>query len=183
MINIFILLGLIVFTRDFVYAAEIVKVGNLTLTSAWSRASTGITRPSAVYLSIQNISSKNDSLISVNTPNAREAEIHQHYIDKGIMKMRQVESIEIPASKMTTLKPGGFHIMLFDLNTLLKEKDMFPLSLTFEEAGKATIMVRVAKVGARKADKNNVLNSQNMKSKSQKEHNDIHFKHGSKPAN
>ena len=56
MINIFILLGLIVFTRDFVYAAEIVKVGNLTLTSAWSRASTSITRPSAVYLSIQNIS-------------------------------------------------------------------------------------------------------------------------------
>ena len=65
MINIFILLGLIVFTRDFVYAAEIVKVGNLTLTSAWSRASTSITRPSAVYLSIQNISSKKDSLIQV----------------------------------------------------------------------------------------------------------------------
>lgn len=172
-----ILLTLIIFTQDFAVAADVVKVGDLAISSAWSRASTGIKRPSAVYLSISNASSEHDRLTAVHTPTAKRAELHRHFMVNGVMRMRQVDAMEVPAASMTMLKPGDFHIMLFDMKSLLKEGDMFPISLTFEKAGKSTIMVQVAKVGA-----SNAKHLHNMKSEGHEKYDDIHLKHGSAPA-
>ena len=162
-----IFLALIIFTQKLANATDVVKVGDLVLSSAWSRASTGIKRPSAVYLSITNTSSEHGQLTAVHTPTAKRAELHRHFMDNGVMRMRQVDTVEIPAASTTILKPSGFHIMLFNLKFLLKEGDMFPVSLTFEKAGKTTVMVHVAGVGSDKAHK---------------KHDATHMKHGSTPA-
>ena len=105
-------------------------------------------RPSAVYLRIENTGLVSDRLIAVHTPNAKRAELHRHSIENGVMKMRMMKLIEVPAKKITLLKPSGFHIMLFELNSFLKKGEIFPMSLTFENAGKVTIKVEVAEVGS-----------------------------------
>ena len=158
-------LTLIFFTQNSSNAADVVKVGDLALSSAWSRASTGIKRPSAVYLSITNTSSTHDRLTAAYTPTANRAEVYRHFMDNGVMRMRQVDFMEVPAARVTMLKPGGFHIMLFDLKSLLKEGDIFPVNLTFEKAGKATIKVHVARVGSNKIRKKSDKNLHDMKSK------------------
>ena len=68
-------------------------------------------------------------------------------------KISQME-INIPATKVTSLKPGGLHVMLFGLNSLLKKGDKFPISLTFENAGQATVHVHIEDVGSMKLNKN-----------------------------
>ena len=146
-------LTLIIFIQNTATADEVVKAGDLVLTSAWGRASTSIKRPGAIYLSIKNNSSDSDWLIAAQTPAAKRAELHRHFVDNGVMKMRQIKAIEIPATEITLLKPGSFHIMLFELKSLLKKGDALPLSLTFVNAGKVTIKAHVVNIGSRKPDK------------------------------
>ena len=50
------------------------------------------------------------------------------------MRMRQVESIELPAGQTVNLASGGYHLMLFDLKQQLKEGEQVPLTLTVVDA-------------------------------------------------
>jgi periplasmic copper chaperone A len=180
--KIIIFVALFFFIQNPTYATDVVKVDNLAISSAWSRASTGIKRPSAIYLSITNTSSAHERLTEAHTPNAKRAELHRHFMDNGVIRMRQVKNVEIPAVSTTMLKPSGFHIMLFDLKSLLKEGDIFPVNLTFEKAGNATVMVHVTGVGSSKAHKKSTNNLHDLKSKDHEKHNATHMKHGSTPA-
>jgi periplasmic copper chaperone A len=175
-------LALTFFILSPTYAADVVKIGDLAISSAWGRASTGLKRPSTIYLSITNTSLAHDRLTAAHTPNAKRAELHRHFMDNGVIRMRQVDNVEIPAASTTILKPNGFHIMLFNLKSLLKEGDMFPVNLIFEKAGKATVMVHVGGVGSGKAQEKTTNKFNNSKSKDHIEHNVTHMKHGSKPA-
>jgi len=146
-------IALFIFIQNTANAADFVKAGHLVLSDAWGRASTSIKRPSTVYLKIENTSSIGDQLISVHTPTAKRAELHNHFTEGGIVKMRQLKLIEIPPNKIILLKPSGFHIMLFELNTFLKTGEMFPINLTFKKAGEVSIKVQVADVGSVKSGK------------------------------
>ena len=125
-----------------------VKAGHLVLSDAWGRASTDIKRPSAIYLKIENTSTAEDRLIAANTPTAKRAELHHHSIENGIMKMRKIKHIEVPANEITLLKPSGHHIMLFGLNSFLKKGEIFPINLIFENAGQLTVKVKILDVGS-----------------------------------
>jgi copper(I)-binding protein len=64
------------------------------------------------------------------------------------MKMRPLPAVDIKAGGQAELKPGGMHIMLVGLAAPLKEGQTFPLTLTFEKAGKVEVTVTVEKAGA-----------------------------------
>ncbi|MBC8445263.1 MAG: copper chaperone PCu(A)C [Rhodospirillaceae bacterium] len=129
------------------HAADSDTIGDITVSEAWSRASTGVKRPGGSFVTITNTGSAADRLVAAETPAAARTELHNHIMEDGMMKMRQVMGIDVPGGGVTMLKPGSFHVMMFDLTNLLKEGDMFPLTLTFEKAGKATVMVHVGKAG------------------------------------
>jgi hypothetical protein len=63
----------------------------------------------------------------------------------GAMQMHQVDQIDLPAGKTTKLKPGGYHIMLFDLASQLKAGQTFRLTLQFEVGKNKTVKVTVKK--------------------------------------
>jgi copper(I)-binding protein len=70
--------------------------------------------------------------------------MHTMSMDGNVMKMREVSSIELKPSVKVSMKPGdGYHIMLIGLKQPLKIGDKFPLTLTFEKAGKAEVTVWV----------------------------------------
>jgi periplasmic copper chaperone A len=112
----------------------------------WARASTGKT--GVTYLTIVNKGTADDRLISASTPVAQKAEPHTTVNDNGIMKMRPVDGIAVKAGGEAVLKPGGLHLMLIGLNGPLKAGQSFPLTLTFEKAGKIEATVAVEKAGA-----------------------------------
>ena len=62
--------------------------------------------------------------------------------------MRELRSVEIDPGAKVIFKPGDMHMMMVGLKQPLKEGETFPLTLTFEKAGKIDVTVSVAKVGA-----------------------------------
>ncbi|MBA5764857.1 copper chaperone PCu(A)C, partial [Vibrio sp. 404] len=73
------------------------------------------------------------SLVAASTPAARVAELHNHVDVDGVMQMRRVEAVPVPANASVSLAPGGYHLMLIDLAAPLHEGDEVTLSLTFDD--------------------------------------------------
>ena len=77
------------------------------------------------------------------TPVAASAEAHESFTDNGIVKMRPAPSLAIPAGKVVTFAPGGYHVMLVGLKQPLVAGQSFPLTLTFAHAAPVTVDVQV----------------------------------------
>jgi hypothetical protein len=116
------------------------------VTDAWARATPGGAQTGAVYMLLE--ASGDDRLVAVSTPAAKEAQLHRMTMDNDVMKMRQVEGIDLLAGKAVTLKPGGYHIMLLGLAEPLREGQTFPLTLSFATAGQQSITVAVRNLSA-----------------------------------
>jgi periplasmic copper chaperone A len=122
------------------------QTGDIQIKDAWARATPGAAQAAAAYVTI--MSATGDRLTGASTPAAQTAELHTMTMDGGVMKMRQVDGIDLPAGKTVTLKPGGYHIMLTGLAQPLTEGQSFPLTLTFDKAGTREVTVAVQKVGS-----------------------------------
>jgi copper(I)-binding protein len=59
-------------------------------------------------------------------------EVHEMSMDGGVMKMRAIPSLALPAGKAVDLKPGGYHVMLMDLKGQVKDGDTVPVTLVVE---------------------------------------------------
>jgi len=125
-----------------------VKQGDIAVSKVWSRASAGMKRAGAAFMTVTNSGSSDDRLIAAATTVAERVELHTHLMEGGVMKMRQVVNIEVPAGQTIELKPGGHHVMLFKLSKVFEEGGHYPLTLTFEKAGDLTLMVHIGKAGA-----------------------------------
>ena len=70
-------------------------------------------------------------------------------IKNGVMTMRALDKgLTIDPGKTVKLAPGGYHLMMFDLKSPLKQGDKLPVTLDFEKAGKVTLSFKVEGVGA-----------------------------------
>ena len=107
------------------------------------------TRPTAAgapaaagYMDITNTGRTADRLVSVTTPHAARAEIHQSSMEGGMMRMKALpQGVEIPAGGKVSLAPGGLHVMLFAPKAAVAPGDRIPLTLTFAKAGKVTVQL------------------------------------------
>ena len=108
---------------------------------AWARpASEG--RISAAYFLISNFENEPDVLLSVQSDVARNVEVHESYErEEGMIGMREVPDLEIPAQSTVRFEQGGLHIMLIQLTRQLQDGDTFDLTLTFENYGDVVVNV------------------------------------------
>ena len=85
----------------------------------------------AAYMTIENKTGGGISLKSASTEVAQTVELHKMELVDGMMKMRRVESIDIPDGGTAELKPGGYHLMVIGLKKQLKEGDKVAITLEF----------------------------------------------------
>jgi len=126
----------------------VVRVGAIEVRTAWARASIGTQRPAAAYVTIRNTGERPDRLARVETPLARNAEVHETVETNGRASMRPVGALELPPKEEVRLAPGGMHIMLMQLSEPLKEGGKLPLTFVFERAGAVTVDAEIAGVAA-----------------------------------
>jgi copper(I)-binding protein len=119
----------------------------IIVSNAWARASAGPAKTGAAYATVTD-NGPPDRLISVSTPIAGRADLHESRNENGVMQMRPVSSLPLATGKPLTLAPGGYHVMLMDMRKPLQAGDSFPLTLTFEHAPPVTVQVNVAPAGA-----------------------------------
>lgn len=107
----------------------------IEISDAWIRpGNAGNT--SSGYLTIYNGSAMTDTLIGVYTPAAGLAEIHESYKQEGgLVGMRPAGKQTIAPGDTMKLKPGGYHIMLMQLNQDLAPRDTIKLNLEFSVQG------------------------------------------------
>ena len=86
-------------------------------------------------------------LVGASSPVAGVVEIHQTTMEGGVMRMRPVQAIELPAGVAVELKPGGYHLMFMDLKSGLKEGQTVKGTLMFEKAGKVDVEYKVGPIG------------------------------------
>lgn len=129
-------------------AADRFTVGSIVVEQPWARASAGPVKTGATYLVLVNTGTDADRLIAADSAVSERAELHTHTMDDGVMRMRQVDAIEVSPGTPTVLEPGGLHIMLMGLKKPLEEGESFRMTLTFETAGDVAIDIPVAGVGA-----------------------------------
>lgn len=99
----------------------------------------------AGFMDITN-SGANDRLVSVKSPVSESVEIHNNLMEDGVMKMRKVEGIDLPAQQTTRLKPGGYHIMMFGA-AIPDGAEAISLTLNYEKAEPMTLMVPLGEPG------------------------------------
>ena len=115
------------------------QVGTLKIERPWSRATPPGASVGVGYMIITN-SGKDDHLVSGSSPVAERVELHSSRLEGGVMKMRKLEQLNIPA--------GGMHLMLVGLKQPLVEGTTVPLTLRFRSAGELTIQLKVEAIGA-----------------------------------
>lgn len=111
------------------------KVKSIEISKIWARPSLAANNNSALYFDINNTTDTPLVLIgAVAEDVANNVEIHKSFVDdKGISKMTPIDKLVIPAHSIVSFAPGGIHIMLNNLKTLLKEGDKFNVELNFQD--------------------------------------------------
>jgi periplasmic copper chaperone A len=126
--------------------SQMARAGSLEIEGAYARATIGMAKTGAVYLSVVNNGRSPERLRGATAPVAKQAQLHLHAMKGDIMTTAQVKCLVIPAGGRITMAPGGLHIMLIGLASPLTEGQRFPLRLSFDGAG--DIVVDVAVKGA-----------------------------------
>jgi len=125
--------------RSFVAAAALMAASPALaapqVEAAWSRpAAQGTT--GAGFMTLANPDAKADALVAVESPLAREVQVHLSSMKGGIASMQRAASVPIPAGGRVTFAPGGYHLMLMGLTKALNAGDMVPATLTFASGAK-----------------------------------------------
>lgn len=116
----------------------------VTVENPWARASQGPN--SAMFGIFKNSSNQDDQLIKVEVkdPNfCDHTELHAHIEENGVMKMRPVENIVIPANGTAELKPGGLHVMFMKISNPMSEGSVVPVTLKFQSGQALNLEVPV----------------------------------------
>ncbi|MDD3516803.1 MAG: copper chaperone PCu(A)C [Chromatiales bacterium] len=106
----------------------------------------------AAYMTLENAGDKPLRLIAARSDVAERVELHTHLHEGGMMRMREVEFIEIPAKGRATLQPGGLHVMLIGLRQTLEPGQMVSVTLEFEGGGSVALEAPVRRPGAEKQE-------------------------------
>lgn len=105
----------------------------------WVRATVAPQQATGAFM--QLTSARPAKVVAASSPLAAVAEIHEMKMDGGVMRMRAVEALALPAGQAVALKPGGYHVMLMGLKAPIPAGERVPLTLTVEgEDGRRSVV-------------------------------------------
>jgi copper(I)-binding protein len=147
-----LLCGLLLAAAALAAHAHGVKAGDLAIGHPYARATAPGQPTGGAYLRVENHGAQADRLVSASADVSKSVELHEMKMEGDVMRMRQVDGVDVPAGQSVVLEPGGVHVMLIGLKAPLKQGDRFPMTLRFEKAGevKVEVVVEAANAGPMK---------------------------------
>jgi copper(I)-binding protein len=118
-----------------------VYAGDIRVENAWARATAPGQDAASVDLTIT--SKHAATMVGVSSRVARTAQLHSMVMEGGMMRMREVAGISLPAGKTVNLSESGYHMMLTGLKAPLKEGETVPLILSIKVGNKSVVQVKV----------------------------------------
>ncbi len=136
----FYLLALLIFSQ---YVMADVS-NDIMIEGAYARPALKDQLNSILYMQIVNHGS-DAALVSASTDAAKIVELHTHVNDNGVMRMRRIDKIDLPAGRKVMLKPGGMHVMFIGLNRDLNLDSTVEVILEFSDGSKKSVTAPVAR--------------------------------------
>ncbi len=130
------------------FAAATLYAQSVTVSDAYVREVPPNMPNSAAFMTLTNATAEAVDLVSAESDAAATVELHEHANVNGMMQMRQIHKITVPANGTALLKPGGLHVMLIGLTRKLKEGENVTVTLNFSNGEKVTLDAPVKKVMA-----------------------------------
>ncbi len=115
---------------------------DVVVSDAWTRATAPGQKVAGVYFDIE--SGSEARLVGVETGIADVAELHYMKMQDGVMRMRAMPTVDLPARETVKFAPGGLHVMLFELKRPLQAGEEFDLTLLVEDASGRQSRVNVS---------------------------------------
>jgi len=116
-----------------------IEISNARINPPLPGQTTGV-----AFMELVNYGDK-DRLLAITSPVSGRIELHTHINDDGVMKMRRVDWVDLPHDAPVALRPGGFHVMLFETTAALGDEAV--LTLDFETADDLTVVAPVVMRG------------------------------------
>jgi Cu-Zn family superoxide dismutase len=114
----------------------------------WATAPIGASKNGAAFLTLYNTGQTDAALRRAEAPGVSRVELHRTTMDEGVMRMRPVDRIVVPARGHAALRPGGLHVMLIGAGDLTVGGEV-ELTLHFAEAESRTVSLPVRQAGTK----------------------------------
>lgn len=121
--------------------ASLAAHAQVQVSDPWVRATVAPQKATGAFM--QLTSAKAAKVVSASSPVAAMVEIHEMKMEDGVMKMRAVDALALPAGQAVALKPGSYHVMLMGLKAPIQAGETVPLTLTVEGEDKQRTTVEV----------------------------------------
>lgn len=123
-------------------------LAQVSVDQPWMRATAPGAKVAGGFMTIQNQGAAPDRLVGAASPVAERIEVHVHVHEGGVMKMQQVQGLDVPAKGQFVLKPGGAHLMFVNIKRQINQGEKIPVTLRFEMAGELKVDYAVGGLGA-----------------------------------
>ncbi|WP_299316141.1 copper chaperone PCu(A)C [uncultured Halomonas sp.] len=118
----------------------------LQIEEALVRAVPPVSTTTAAFMMLNNPGERDLAVVDARSPAAGITELHNHVDVDGVMQMRRVPEIAVPAGGSTELAPGGLHLMLIDLVAPLEEGEEVEITLVLESDETLTFSAPVKRI-------------------------------------
>jgi copper(I)-binding protein len=125
----------------FVLVASTAAAADVKVDNAWARSTVPGQKTASAYAELT--SSSDAALVSAASPLAARVELHAMTLDGGVMRMRALPRIELPAGRPVKLAPNGLHLMVIGLERPLEAGTKLPLVLTIERKGSPPATLKI----------------------------------------
>lgn len=120
------------------------RIGELRVSGVWSRATPPDAPVAGGFLTIDNRGDSADRLVRIESSAAQRVELHEMSQVDGVAHMREMaDGVPLPARHVTTLEPGGYHLMFIRPAQPFVEGQSVPATLVFEKAGALAVKFQV----------------------------------------
>jgi len=118
---------------------------SIIVTEAWIKNLPPTVPMRAGYMKLKNVSTRSLRIIAVESDIFMHVDIHESVEKNGMMSMRPLPALPIPAGATVELAPGGIHLMMMGPKQTLKPGDQVSITLQFADDSKQTLQMTVKK--------------------------------------
>jgi len=116
----------------------------VAIMNSWVREAHEKATVNAGYMTLLNASDEEVTLLKVESDAYDKIEVHEMVVVEGLMEMREVEDLSIPANGQIRFEPGGKHLMLMGPKEHLQTGQKVDMTLVFKSGKKQTVSIQVA---------------------------------------
>jgi copper(I)-binding protein/cytochrome oxidase Cu insertion factor (SCO1/SenC/PrrC family) len=118
----------------------------VAIMNAWIRETHPAATTNGGYMTLVNAGAEDVTLVSIESAAFDKVEVHEMAVVDGLMTMRELTNLLVPANGQVQMQPGGKHLMLIGPRQHLKDGQTVDLTLIFASGTEQAVSLKVAAI-------------------------------------